>query len=261
VVGQARRRAGRRVAGACTEPRAATRRRITMRSVRTAVLAFVLTAVAIVAAGCATPAGTAAQLSSVVPSSAPPASSPNAALSSAAAGASPWGSQDTTLAAARRIACGPKPTAQPRPASPSPSRQPVPGQIELTDLTLVPPPSGTKPATCADVALDVLRTGGFAPVGSAQPAKVWLAILSAPTPASVNADASDSPYFTDVLAWVFYFDDLPPLCPAGGPAVSGSAAPIECDPASLGPSSAILSVDATTAEPLTNVESGGPILP
>ena len=222
-----------------------------------------------------------------MPSSAPPASSLNAVLSAAAADASPWGSQDTTLAEARRIACGPNPhganaglareladshrydhtpypgppTAQSAPAPPSPSPQPVPGQIELTDLTLIPPPSGTKPATCADVALDVLRTGGFAPVGGAQPAKVWLAVLSAPTPASINADGSDSPYFTDVLAWVFYFDDLPPLCPAGGPAVSGSAEPIQCDPASLGPSSAILSVDAMTAEPLTNVESGGPILP
>jgi len=90
---------------------------------------------------------------------------------------------------------------------------------------------------------------------------VWLAILSAPTPASINADGSFTPYFTNVLAWVFYFDDLPPMCPAGGPVESGPVEPIQCDPASLGPSSAILSVDATTAEPLTNVESGGPMLP
>ena len=191
------------------------------------------------------------------------------------------------MAAARRIACGPKPCganaglareladshrydhtpypgppmAQPSPASPSPSPQPVPGQIELTDLALVPPPAGTKPATCVDVALDALRAGGSAPVGAAQPAKMWLAILSAPTPASINADGTFTPYFTNVLAWVFYFDGLPPMCPAGGPAASGSAEPIQCDPASLGPSSAILSVDATTAEPLTNVESGGPLLP
>jgi hypothetical protein len=89
----------------------------------------------------------------------------------------------------------------------------------------------------------------------------WLAILSAPTPAGINADGTVTPYFTNVLAWVFYFDDLPPMCPAGGPAASGSAEPIQCDPASLGPSSAILSVDATTAEPLTNVESGAPMLP
>ncbi len=141
------------------------------------------------------------------------------------------------------------------------TQPPIPGQFEWNDLTLVPPPPTTKPAACVDIALDALRTGGFAPVGTAQPAKVWLAILSAPTPASIDADGSFSPYFTDVLAWVFYFDDLPPMCPAGGPAVSGSAEPIQCDPASLGPSSAILSVDATTAEPLTNVESGGPMLP
>jgi hypothetical protein len=142
----------------------------------------------------------------------------------------------------------------------TPSPPPVPGQLELEDLTLVPPPVGTKPAACVGVALDALRTGAPDPVGAAQPAKVWLAILSAQTPAIINPDGSQTPVFTGVLAWVFYFDDLPPMCPAGpGPIGPGdSFAP--CDPTKLGPSSAILSVDATTAEPLTNVESGGPML-
>jgi hypothetical protein len=116
----------------------------------------------------------------------------------------------------------------------------------------------TKPATCVEVALDALRKQADG-VGSAQPAKVWLAVLSAPTPASVNADGSLSPFFTDVLAWVFYFDDLPPSCPAGGPVGPGGSAE-QCNTATMGPSSAILSVDATTAEPLTNVYSGGPML-
>jgi hypothetical protein len=114
------------------------------------------------------------------------------------------------------------------------------------------------------VAIDALRSVGELVgegVGPTQPSIAWLAIISAPTPASINADGSDSPYFTDVLAWVFYFDDLPPMCPAGGPAASGSAEPIKCDPASMGPSSALLSVDATTAEPLTNEYGGAPMLP
>jgi hypothetical protein len=244
-----------------------------------AVLAAAVTAATLVG-GCATPAGTAAQLSAPAASSTPPASSPNPALSSATASDSPWGSQDTTLAAARRIACGPKPhgsnpglirelahetgppnpepTAAPRTPVVIPSPPPVPGQLELEDLTLVPPPIATKPATCVDVALDALRTGGSAPVGAAQPAKVWLAILSAETPAIINPDGSQTPVFTSVLAWVFYFDDLPPMCPAGGP-VGPSGSVVQCDPATIGPSSAILSVDATTAEPLTNVESGGPM--
>jgi hypothetical protein len=215
-------------------------------------------------------------------SAAPPAiTSPIAASSSV----SPWGAQDGMPAVARTIACGPKPhgadaglaryladshrydhtpypgppTTPPTPPPPAPSPPPVPGQFEWSDLTLVPPPSATKPAACVDVALTALQTMP-AGVGSAQPAKVWLAILSAPTPASINADGSFSPYFTDVLAWVFYFDDLPPMCPAGGPVGSLPTQGIQCDPASLGPSSAILSVDATTAEPLTNVYSGGPML-
>lgn len=198
--------------------------------------------------------------------------------------------QDGSLAAARGIVCGPRPhganaglareladshrydhtpypgppATPPTPPPPAPSPPPVAGQFDLTDLTLAPPPTGTKPATCVDVAIDTLRSAGAfvgEGVGHAQPAKVWLAILSAPTPASINADGSFSPYFTNVLAWVFYFDDLPPMCPAGGPAGSGSAQSVQCDPASMGPSSAILSVDANTAEPLTNVYSGGPLLP
>ena len=131
----------------------------------------------------------------------------------------------------------------------------MPGQLELEDLTLVPPPVDAKPATCVDVALDALRKQAEG-VGSAQPAKVWLAILSAESPAIVNPDGSETSLFTNVLAWVFYFDDLPPLCPAG--AVAGSTP--QCDPATMGPSSALLSVDATTAEPLTNEYGGGPIL-
>ena|GEM_PF-5944560 len=123
----------------------------------------------------------------------------------------------------------------------------------------MPPPIATKPATCVDVALDALRTGGSAPVGAAQPAQAWLAILSAETPAIINPDGSQTPVFTSVLAWVFYFDDLPPLCPAGGPVSPGGSVE-QCNTATMGPSSAILSVDATTAEPLTNVESGRPML-
>ena len=213
-------------------------------------------------------------------SSPPPASSPSSALSSVAPSGNPWGDQDTTLAAARRVVCGPKPygtnsglalelahesgppnpepPAAPRTAVATPSPPPVPGQLELEDLTLVPPPAGTKPAACVDVALDALRTQAEG-VGTAQPAKVWLALFSAPTPAIINPDGSETPVFIDVLAWVFYFDDLPPMCPAGGPVGSGGSTE-QCDPAKLGPSSAILSVDATTAEPLTNVYSGGPLL-
>jgi hypothetical protein len=216
--------------------------------------------------------------------------SPHQALSSGADSARRWGAQDGTLAVARAIACGPKPhganaglareladshrydhtpypgppTTPPTPPPPPPSPPPVPGQFELTDLTLTPPPAGTKPATCVDAAIDALRSVGELVgegVGPAQPSIAWLAILSAPTPASINADGSDSPYFTDVLAWVFYFDDLPPLCPAGGLVSNGSPEPIQCDPASMGPSSALLSVDATTAEPLTNEYGGGPLLP
>jgi len=149
----------------------------------------------------------------------------------------------------------PEPPAAPRTAVATPSPPPVPGQLELEDLTLVPPPAGTKPAACVDVALDALRTQAEG-VGTAQPAKVWLALLSAPTPAIINPDGSETPVFIDVLAWVFYFDDLPPLCPAGAPAGSTP----QCDPATMGPSSALLTVDATTAEPLTNEYSGGPIL-
>lgn len=152
----------------------------------------------------------------------------------------------------------PEPPAAPRTAVATPSPPPVPGQLELEDLTLVPPPAGTKPAACVDVALDALRTQAEG-VGTAQPAKVWLALFSAPTPAIINPDGSETPVFIDVLAWVFYFDDLPPMCPAGGPVGSGGSTE-QCDPAKLGPSSAILSVDATTAEPLTNVYSGGPLL-
>jgi hypothetical protein len=199
--------------------------------------------------------------------------------------ANPWGVQDASIAVARSMACGPRPyganaglareladshrydhtpypgppTSGPTPPPPPPSPPAVAGQFELLDLTLVPPPADTKPAACVDAALDALRTMPEG-VGPAQPANVWLAILSAPTPAGINADGSVSPYFTDVLAWVFYFDDLPPMCPAG-PAGSAPDEVIQCDPATLGPSSAILSVDATTAEPLTNVYSGGPLLP
>lgn len=244
--------------------------------------ALLTLACAAVVTGCATPTGSAAQVSGVAASSAPPASSPIPLVSPAVATAGPWGGQDTTLDAARRIACGPGPhgknpglirelaseTGPPNPEPPTEPRTPavatssppVPGQLQLDDLTLIPPPVGSKPATCVDVALNALRNGGFAPVGAAQPAKAWLAILSATAPAIINPDGSQTPLFTNVLSWVFYFDDLPPMCPAGGPAASGSAEPIQCDPASLGPSSAILSVDATTAEPLTNVESGGPML-
>jgi hypothetical protein len=188
-----------------------------------AVLAAGLTA-AILLAGCATPAPAApvtTQASAPATSSTPPASSPRSALSSAAPSDDPWGSQDKTLAAARRIACGPKPhgsnpgliselaheTGPPNPEPPAapltpvvtPSPPPVPGQLELEDLTLVPPPIATKPATCVDVALDALRTGGSAPVGAAQPAQAWLAILSAETPAIINPDGSQTPVFTSVL--------------------------------------------------------------
>ena len=243
-----------------------------MPSVRMAVVASLPITLAVVLAGCATAPG---QPDAGGPESAAPVSS----VSSAGV----WGAQDGSLTSARGIACGPQPsgknaglarmladtnnpppmgqpTMPPTPPSPAPSPPPVPGQFEWTDLTLVPPPTATKPAACVDVALDALRTMPEG-VGSAQPAKVWLASLSAPTPARIEADGSFSPFFTDVLAWVFYFDDLPPMCPAGGPAASGSAEPIQCDPASMGPSSAILSVDATTAEPLTNEYGGGPLLP
>ncbi len=150
------------------------------------------------------------------------------------------------------------PTAQPPAVSRSPSPPPVPGQLEIEDLTLIPPPVATKPAACVDVAIDALRAQAEG-IGDAQPARVWLAVLSAQSPASGNADGTDTPYFTDVLAWVFYFDDLPPLCPVE-PAVAPGQSPLECDIATMGPSSALLTVDATTAEPLTNEYSGGPIL-
>ena len=118
----------------------------------------------------------------------------------------------------------------------------------------------TKPATCADVALAALQAQPDTIGSDAHPAKVWLAILSAASPASINADGTLMPYFTNVLAWVFYFDELPPMCPVGAPASPGQS-PLECNTATMGPSSALLSVDATTAEPLTNEYSGGPILP
>ncbi|HTC68128.1 MAG TPA: hypothetical protein VK662_01045 [Acidothermaceae bacterium] len=231
----------------------------------------------IVLAACAAPVTGSASVSSQVQV----LTSPTAESSSAG----PWGAQDGTPAAARAIACGPKPygadaglareladlhrydntpypgppTAQPPPLSASPSPPPVPGQLQIEDLTLVPPPATTKPAACADVALRALQAQPDT-IGDAQPAKVWLAILSAPTPASINADGSATPYFTNVLAWVFYFDELPPLCPAGGPVGPGQSQ-VECNTATMGPSSALLSVDAMTAEPLTNEYSGGPLLP
>lgn len=251
------------------------------------VLAAAVTA-ALLIAGCAAPAATtqasgpAASIASPVIASS--ASSASPALSSSAPSAGSWGIQDRTLATARTIPCGPKPhgtdaglareladssrydhspypgppTAQPTLASPTPSPPPVPGQLELEDLTLMPPPPATKPAACVDVALDALRAQAEG-IGDAQPARVWLAVLSAQSPAGINADGTDAPYFTKVLAWLFYFDDLPPLCPAGGPAGPSGSSPLECDTATMGPSSALLSVDATTAEPLTNEYSGGPI--
>jgi hypothetical protein len=232
--------------------------------------------------GCAAPVAT--QVSAPASTVASSASSVSPELLSSAPNVRPWGAQDETLAAAHAILCGPEPhgkdaglaremadmhrydesqypgppTEQAPPVSPSPSPQPVRGQLELEDLTMVPPPIATKPAACVDVALDALRAQPDG-IADAQPARVWLAILSAPTPASINADGTDTPYFTNVLAWVFYFDDLPPMCPAG-PAPGPGQSPLQCDPAKMGPSSALLSVDATTAEPLTNEYSSGPIL-
>jgi hypothetical protein len=229
-------------------------------------------------AGCAEPAGSASESSQVQVFT-----SPTVASSSVG----PWGAQDGSPAAARAIACGPKPhgadaglarlladshrwdhtpypgppTEQPPPVSVSPSPPPAPGQLQIEDLTLVPPPAMTKPAACVDVALAALQAQPDTIGSDAQPAKVWLAILSAPSPASINADGTVTPYFTNVLAWVFYFDELPPMCPAGGPASSTGQSPLECNTATMGPSSALLSVDATTAEPLTNEYSGGPLLP
>ena len=142
--------------------------------------------------------------------------------------------------------------------SASPSPPPAPGQLQIEDLTLVPPPAATKPAACVDVAIEALQAQPDT-IGDAQPAKAWLAILSAPTPAGINADGTVTPYFTNVLSLVFYFDDLPPLCPVG-PAVPPGQSPIECNTATMGPSSALLSVDATIGEPLTNEYSGGPML-
>ena len=175
-----------------------------MRSVRTAVFVLLSAAVAVVVSGCASPTANSGAANSDAASALLESSPPESPASSA----TPWGAQDGTFSAARAIPCGPKPhganaglareladshrydntpypgppTTPPTPPTPPPSQPsppPVPGQFELTDLTLVPPPADTKPAACADVALDALRSMPEG-VGSAQPAKVWLAIMSAP---------------------------------------------------------------------------------
>ena len=160
----------------------------------------------------------------------------------------PWGIQDGTMAVAKRITCGQAPAA-PGPTTLPGRPSPVLGQFSLEDYTLRPPPMGTEPAICVDAALaavDPRPTG----LGAIQPTRVWLADFSAQTPAHINSDGSITPEFTDVLAWVFVFNDLPPIMCAGPP-----EAP--CHTAAPQPSSEIASVNATTGKSMTNEEEIG----
>jgi hypothetical protein len=160
---------------------------------------------------------------------------------------SPWGIQDGTMATAERVGCDATrsgATTLPKESSP------VLGQFSLEDYTLRPPPLGAEPAICVDAALTAVEPRPTGP-GATQPTRVWLADFSAQTPAHINSDGSVTPEFTDVLAWVFVFNDLPPMMCAGPP-----GAP--CHTAAPQPSSEIASVDAITGKSMTNEEIGGP---
>ena len=201
---------------------------------------------------CAAPA--ADDTSGLLTSAAPAAATSSAAATTApepsitVSAPSPWGIQDGTMAVAERITCGQAPAGQDATALPS-RPSPVIGQFSLEDYTLRPPPLRTEPAICVDAALAAVDPHP-AGLGAIQPTRVWLADFSAQTPAHINSDGSITPEFTDVLAWVFVFNDLPPMMCAGPP-----EAP--CHTAAPRPSSEIASVNALTGKPMTNEEETG----
>jgi hypothetical protein len=202
---------------------------------------------ALLLSACAAPAAN--DTGGLLTSAAPVAAATSPETTTTVSAPSPWGIQDGTMAVAERAGCG----ATPAKAGTTTLRKessPVLGQFSLEDYTLRPPPLGTEPAICVDAALAAVDPRPTGP-GATQPTRVWLADFSAQTPAHLNADGSITPYFTDVLAWVFVFNDLPPMMCAGPP-----GAP--CHTAAPQPSSEIASVSAMTGKPLTNEEIGGP---
>ena len=202
---------------------------------------------ALLLGACAAPA--ADDAGGLLTSAAPAAASTSPEPTITASAPSPWGIQDGTMAAAERITCGPA-SAAPGPTTLPGRPSPALGQFSLEDYTLRPPPMGTEPAICVDAALAAVDPRPTE-LRAIQPTRVWLADFSAQTPAHINADGSTTPEFTDVLAWVFVFNDLPSIMCAGPP-----EAP--CHTAAPQLSSEIASVNALTGKAMTNEEIGGP---
>jgi hypothetical protein len=169
-------------------------------------------------------------------------STTGSAATSSKSGNAAWTIQDGSVAAAERLACGPRPAgsnaalvemlagekdapASAPPLTRTPRKLAGAKEFDYNQVFLNPPGAGTKPLACADEALVVADSEPVAPAAVKQ---IWLGSMTAKFP-SAEVDGVDRPFFSDLLVWVVVTDAAQDHegCPCTPPAGSTEVAYID----------------------------------